>query len=75
MKARVTRTVFFLLVRTAKNIPPQNAHAYIYSFFTRKLGTLDFFATGKIADTEVNAEKTVQYMHVSMYYNYTESTK
>ncbi len=50
-------------------------HTHVYFSLTRKLGTLDFFATGKIADTEVNAEKTVQYMHVSMYYNYTERTK
>ncbi len=34
---------------------------YIFlSVLKRKLGTLDFFATRKIADTEVNAEKTVQ---------------
>jgi hypothetical protein len=35
-KAVVTRTVFYALVRAAKNIPPQNTHVCIYSFFTRK---------------------------------------
>jgi hypothetical protein len=58
-RAEVIRTVFYALVRAAKNIPPQNAHACKYFFLTRKLRILDFFATGKIADTEVNAEKTV----------------
>jgi hypothetical protein len=40
-KAGVTRTVFYALVRAAKNIPPQNAHVCIYSSFTRKLKILD----------------------------------
>ena len=45
-------------VRVRSKISLHKMHTHIYFSLTRKLGTLDFFDTGKIADTEVNAEKT-----------------